>query len=170
MEIKKDPSQANRKTYELTELTALEVAKSELQVMREMEAIRTRTEAVELERLQYLYFVTDEIMSRLPDMGVTIFMPHVISRDLYRKLCDVAEKKHLTPKEKVTSGITEEQLGIINLDAQDFPDYLFTHVQNKGVFMVCWKLPDEELRPVHGIKLILILMEISTYNLCLFFI
>lgn len=131
-------------------MTAIEIKRNEMQNAKEMEAERIKKEAAEKSRQQYLTFVTDEIISHHSDMGVTIFMPHAITRDLYRKVCDVADKRHLSAKEKTTTGITTEQLSVINLETKDFPDYLFQHIEDKEVFMVCWKLPDDELRPVQG--------------------
>lgn len=136
-------------------MTAIEIERDNIQKAREMEAERIKKEAAEKSRLDYLTFVTDEIISHHSDMGVTIFMPHIITRDLYRQVCDVAEKRHLTAKEKVTTGITAKQLSIINLETKEFSKYFFQHIKDKEVFMVCWKLPDDELRPVQGKRILL---------------
>lgn len=150
LESTKDISNLNRNVFELNELTPLEMERYNAEKLNANLLKRAEIEAAELKTHQYIEFVTDEIMSRASDMGVTIFMPHVINRDLYKRVLEVADKLHLSAKDRVMVKIPLDHLKIINFECINLPLVLYEQIKAKEVFMVCWKISDDELRPVEG--------------------
>lgn len=129
-----------RKTFEFFQMTTIE---AEINKSEKLAAIlKKRAEAEETKRkeLEYIEFVFDEIEIHAEGAGVTIFMPHVITRDLYKKLLQVGENLNLTVRERRNAVVTRDHLKIINYSEVNMPQVLFDHINGKQVFMVCWKV------------------------------
>lgn len=131
--------------YALDEMTPLELIRFNEIQRREEEYNRIEVEAAQQRRNEFLCSVTNKIMHKLDDLGVTVFMPHVVSRDLFKRVTDIAEKCQLTARDKKTIQIKPEHLDAISLECTNpLSQYVFDHIVNKDVFMVCWKLTDME--------------------------
>lgn len=150
-ETQKDPTATNRIYYELTELTPIELVRynAKLKIQQETEEIE-RNAAIR-QRQEYLTFVTDRIMFKARDCGVTIFFPPIIARDLFKKLSDPADKFQLTARDKKTVQILQEHLEVMHFECDNpMPKYLIDHLLKKDVFMVCWKLTDTDGKTIQG--------------------
>lgn len=138
-----DPQSFGRIYYELDEMTPVERQRFDAAEKVKDENERIEFESRQRKRTEYLTFVTDEIMKNTVDMGVTILMPHVISRDLLKRLSDPADKCHLVAKDKKTLQITDEHIDVIEFGStHPMPKYLLDHILNRDVFSVCWKVAD----------------------------
>lgn len=137
-----------RKTCELYQMTPIEAKINKSEKMADILKKRADAEEAKLKAHQYTEYVLDEIESHSEGSGVAIFMPHVVTRDLYKKVLEVAESLSLTARERRTTTVTPEHFKIINFDKVNMPQVLFDHIKGKEVFMVCFKIPDNELRPV----------------------
>lgn len=136
-----DPSTCGRIYYELTEMTPTELIRFNAKRLQDEESERIEMEAAQKRRRDYLTFVTDEIIKNASDLGVTILMPHVMSRDLLKRLTEPADKCQLVAKDKKNVQITLEHVEIIEFECtHPIPLYLLDHINNKDLFMVCWKL------------------------------
>lgn len=150
-ETQKDPGATNRKYCELTEMTPIELLRynAKLKILEETAEIE-RAAAIR-QRQEYLTFVTDRIMFKARDCGVTIFFPPIIGRDLFKKVSDPADKFQLAARDKKTAQILEEHLEVMHFDCDNpMPKYLINHLIKRDVFMVCWKLTDADGKRVEG--------------------
>lgn len=85
-------------------------------------------------------------------MGVTVFLPHTINKDMMKRLPEYGDQFALTVKDKRLVTIEEKHLEWINFDITNpLPDFLLRELYEKDVYMVAWKIPDTELRPVEQI-------------------
>lgn len=139
-----------RRKYELSEMTSIEVEIRRTEKLTEILMKRAEAEAAKTKAHQYIEYVIEKIALHAAESGVTIFLPHVVSRDLYKKVLEVGENLRLTAREKVQARITAEHLKIINFKKVNLPRVLFEHIKSKDVFMICWKIPDDEERSVEG--------------------
>lgn len=139
-----------RRKYELSELTSTEVEIHRTKKLTEILMKRAEADATKTKAHQYIEYVIDKIALHAAESGVTIFLPHVVSRDLYKKVLEVGENLRLTAREKVQTKITPEHLNIINFKKVNLPRVLFEHIKSKDVIMICWKIPDDEERSVEG--------------------
>lgn len=90
-------------------------------------------------------------MNRAADMGVTVLMPHTVARDLFKKLTEQADKFHLIAKDKKTIKIQSNDISTLHFECLNpLSDKILEHIFDKDTFMVCWKIADDELRPVEG--------------------
>lgn len=138
-----DPETSGRIYYELNEMTSIERKRFEIIQKIEEENERIEEESAHKRRTEYLTFVTDEIMTNLNDMGVTILMPHVISRDLLKRLSDPADKCHLVAKDKKNVQVLREHIDILEFSTcNSMAKHLVDHILNHDVFVVCWKITD----------------------------
>lgn len=150
-EQKKDGNSNKRIIYELTELTPVELKRYNKQLVRQEETRRIEAEAALRQRHEYLTFVTNRIMTKNGDCGVTIFFPHIVSRDLFKRVADPAEKCQLIVRDKKNSQILEEHLEVLHFDCDNpMPKYVIDYLLRKDVFTVCWKLNEGETRPIEG--------------------
>lgn len=141
-----DPETSGRNYYELKELTPVEQERFDIIQKMEDENERIEVESAHRRRIDYFTFVTDEIMKNSNDMGVTILMPHVISRDLLKRLTEPADKCHLVAKDKKNVQILNEHIDILALFTTDLMSrYLVDHISNRDVFAVCWKITDSNV-------------------------
>lgn len=145
---KNTEDRSSRKTFDLSQMTAVEQEINKSEKLSLILKKRADAEEAKVKAHEYIKFVFDEIESHSEGSGVTIFMPHVITRDLYKKVIEIGDGLRLTPRERRTAIVTAEHLRIINYEQENMPQVLFDHIQSKEVFMVCWKIPDEELEPV----------------------
>lgn len=141
-----DPETSGRLYYDLNEMTLVERKRFESLQKIEEENERIEQESAQQSRLDYLTCVTDTIMKNSYDMGVTVFMPHVISRDLLKRLSDPADKCHLIAKDKKNVLVLREHIDTIESCANEsMSPYLVDHILNREVFVVCWKVTDNNI-------------------------
>lgn len=141
-----DPETSGRLYYDLNEMTLVERKRFESLQKIEEENERIEQESAQQSRLDYLTCVTDTIMKNSYDMGVTVLMPHVISRDLFKRLSDPADKCHLIAKDKKNVQVLREHIDTIETCASEsMSSYLVDHILNREVFVVCWKVTDNNI-------------------------
>lgn len=148
-----NPETCGRIYYELHEMTSAERERFDAKEKLEEENERIEVESTRRRREEYLTFVTDEIMRHSDDLGCSILMPHVVSRELLKKLTDPADKCHLVAKDKKSIQIQSKDVEVIEFGCLNpMPKYLLDHILNRDVFIVCWKLNDNnaEIRNVEG--------------------
>lgn len=96
-----------------------------------------------------MQFVTSEIKGRMGEMGVTVFMPHTINRDMMKRLTEYGDSFALTAKDKRQVRMAEKHLEWINYEIDNpLPDFYLRELYEKDVFMVAWKISDLERHPV----------------------
>lgn len=150
-ETQKNPNASGRQYYELTEMTPKEQNRYNQKEKIREEAEKIELEAAQRRRKEYLTYVTDRIMMKARDCGVTVFLPHLTGRDLFKRVADPAEKFQLTARDKKIGQILDEHLEVIHFECDNpMPQYVIDHLLRKDVFMVCWKLNDSESRTVTG--------------------
>lgn len=139
-----DPETSGRAYFELNEMTPIELERYNVIQKMEEENDRLEQESAQRHRIEYLTFVTDEIMKNSSDMGVTVLMPHVISRDLLKRLSDPADKCHLVAKDKKNAQILSDHIDVLEFctTADSMPKHLVDHILNRDVFVICWKITD----------------------------
>lgn len=153
----KSGEQTGRQTFELREMSLLEGQR-----------FRTKREELIFNRIQdqlkkqqlvhdYRMKVTDNIMDNVADVGVTVFLPHVMDDKLIENLVEPAAQSNMTMKTHVITKITKEDLEMINFGSQNMSPLLFNHIRDRDVLIVAWKMPSGELRPVDGMNILLIL-------------
>lgn len=141
-----DPQNSARIYYELDEMTLVERERYDAMQKIEDDNERIEKESEERRHFEYITFVTDSIMKNSSDMGVTVLMPHVISRDLLKRLSDPADKLQLVAKDKKTVQALREHIDLLDLCAvESMPQYLVDHILNRDVFVVCWKVTDTNI-------------------------
>lgn len=145
-----DDGRPIRRKYELNELTPRELEIRRAEKTEQIIKKRADAELARLKNIQHTEYVLEEVESHAEGSGVTIFMPHVITRDLYKKVQEVAENLRLSARERVTAIVTDEHLKMINYEKVNMPSVIFNHIKSKEVFMVCWKIPDDEERSAEG--------------------
>lgn len=136
--------------YELHEMTDFELKRYQMKKIENFRKRKSDEENLLKKQQEYIRFVTDEIMSRASDLGVTIYMPHVINKNLFKKVVSVGDKLRLSAKDKSIIKISNSHVKIINFENNDFPKILFDYLHDKEVFAVCWKLSDDDLRSTEG--------------------
>ncbi|XP_055854560.1 uncharacterized protein LOC129918196 [Episyrphus balteatus] len=140
-----------RTFYDITELQPEEQARRDVIEKAAAEALRKEVEEAKREKLEYLTFVTDEIMKNLPDMGVTIFGPHV-SRDVYKKLMEVAETQKMQCKDRRTGPLLPEHFDIINFACENPIDpEVLENMYNKDLLICFWKISETDTRELQDI-------------------
>lgn len=144
-------SNSTRIYYELTEMTPIELERYNQKKIFEEEIEKIEMQASQQRRHDYLRFVTDQIIKNASSLGVTVLMPHTISRDLFKKLTESAEKFQLAPKDKKNVQILPEHLEILNFECVNpMPKNMLDQILNKDVFLVCWNAGEGENKPVEG--------------------
>lgn len=149
----RDPSlQIERQCFELTEMTPVEQMRHSLKLKEEEKIERIEQEAAQRRRNEYIRFVTDKIIKHASDMGVTLLMPHIVSRDLFKRLTDPGERMfQLIARDKRNVQILPEHLDVIHFECENpIPRYVLDYIGKKDVFAVCWKVAETELRSVEG--------------------
>lgn len=76
-------------------------------------------------------------------------MPHLISRDLFKRMTEQGEKFGLQAKDKKNSLITDEDLEVLHFEIENpLPPYVLKLLKKKEAFMICWKTGELEERPI----------------------
>lgn len=152
----KSGEQTGRQTFELREMSLIEGQR--FRTKRE-ELIFTRKQD-QLKKHQlvhdYRMHVTDNIMENVADVGVTVFLPHVMDDKLIENLIEPAAQSNMTMKTHVITKIKKEDLEMINFSSQNMSPLLFNHIRDRDVLIVAWKMASGELRPVDGMSVLLI--------------
>lgn len=152
----KSGEETGRQTFELREMSALEGQR--FRTKREELIFNRKQDQMKKAQLvhDYRMAVTDSIMDNVADVGVTVFMPHVLDDKLIENLTEPAGQKGMTMKTNVITKITREDLEMINFDTQNMSPLLFNHVRDRDVLIIAWKMPSGELRPIDGMNMLLI--------------
>uniref|UniRef100_A0A1Q3FT98 Uncharacterized protein n=1 Tax=Culex tarsalis TaxID=7177 RepID=A0A1Q3FT98_CULTA len=146
IELKCRAGEVERKYYELHELTPEEQEREDAKRAIEENAERIEKEAAIKKRRDYIIHVFDEIMTNIPDMGITLFMPHV-HKDVYKKLNENAEKHDLHFKEKRLVHLNPKMLEVLHFDCENpIEDDVFEHIFYKDVQAYVWKLQEDVSR------------------------
>lgn len=129
-----------RTFYEAGELLPIEEERLSIIMAAENEALRIEKEEADRKRREYLKFVTDEIITNLPECGVTIFGPHV-NRDIFKKVSEQAEDLGLSCRDRRVTQIVPENIEVLHFQCEnpldeDVLDYMF----NKDVLICMWKM------------------------------
>lgn len=83
------------------------------------------------------------------DMGVTIHMPHLITRDLFKRMTEQGEKFGLQAKDKKNSFISDDVLEVLHFEIKNpLPPYVLKLLKRKEAFMICWKTAELEERSI----------------------
>lgn len=135
---------SSRKTFDLNQITSIEAEIIKSEKLTEIFKKLAAAEVAKIKAQKRLNYVLDEIEAHAEGSGVTIFMPHVLTRDLYKRVQEIGEGLHLTARERTNAIVTAEHLNIINCDGVNMPQVLFDHINGKEVLMVCWKIPDDQ--------------------------
>lgn len=87
------------------------------------------------------------------DMGVTINMPHLISRDLFKRMTEQGDKFGLQAKDKKNALISDDDLEVLHFEIDNpLPPYVLKLLKKKEAFMICWKTAELEERPITSTK------------------
>lgn len=149
----KSKEQTGRQTFELREMSTLEGQRFRLN--REEMIFSRKQDQMKKQQLvhDFRMNVTNSIMDNVADVGVTVFMPHVLDDQLIENLGEPAAKNNMTLKTHVITKITKEDLEMINFDTQNMSSLLFNHIRDRDVLIMAWKMASGELRPIDGILL-----------------
>ncbi|KAJ6645595.1 hypothetical protein Bhyg_00802, partial [Pseudolycoriella hygida] len=144
--------QAERIYYELTEMCSFELERFNAKKIQDEEIEKIEREAAEAKRRAYITFVTDEVMKNAGDMGVTLNMPHIVTRDLFKRMTEQGDKFGLQAKDKKTACISEEDLEVLHFEIENpLPPYVLKLIKKKEALMICWKAAELEERPITNI-------------------
>lgn len=85
-------------------------------------------------------------------MGVTVFMPQTVTKDIMKRLTEYGDMFSLTAKDKRIARIAEKDLEWINFEIDNpLPDFYLRELYDKDVYMMAWKILDTETRPVEEV-------------------
>ncbi|XP_036326500.1 uncharacterized protein LOC118739343 [Rhagoletis pomonella] len=137
-----------RTFYEITELQPEEEIRRKIKQDAEMEAISKEKAAKKKKRHDYLNSMTDTIIENMPDMGVTIFGPH-INRDMYKKVLEPADNMKLQCKDRRVISVTRADFDVVNYACPNpLPDDVLDQLDQKDLMMCFWKMPEDDRRPI----------------------
>lgn len=138
---------------------------ADLNEMSELEAQRFRAmreELITVRRLDqakkhqivhdYRMHITDNIMENVADVGITVFMPHVMEDKLLDKVVEPAQAQNMTVKQSIVTQISRTDLEMINFDHENLQPMVFNHIRDRDLLIVAWKMGSGELRPINGMK------------------
>jgi hypothetical protein len=132
--------------YEFEQLLPEEQEREVLRVQLAEETERLEMEQAIMERKEYIRNMTDQIMEHILDMGITLFMPHIM-KDAYRKTADIADKMELSCKDRKTVKIKPEMIEVLHYEiANPLPDEILEYLFNKEVLFFLWKLGETDTR------------------------
>lgn len=165
IDIYKSNEAMQRPMVDLNEMSQLEAHR--FRIFRE-DLIRNR-KIEQAKNYQMVYdfrmALTDKIMDNTADVGITVFMPHVLDDNLISRLGDAAAPMQMTIKQHVTTQITKEDLEMLNFDDVNLTSMVFNHIRDRDVLIVAWKLGTTESKPING-KCKNHFMEYNKINLC----
>lgn len=108
--------------------------------------LRWQVEQAIQQRKEYIHFVTDEISRHVIDMGIMIFLPHVM-KEAYRKTADIADKLELACKDRKIVKIKPEMLEILHYEIDNpLADDVLEYVYTKEILLFLWKLGETDTR------------------------
>jgi hypothetical protein len=132
--------------YEFEELLPEEQERQVLKQQLAEETERLEMEQAIQQRKEYICNMTDQIMAHIVDMGVTLFMPHIM-KDAYRKTTDIADKMELTCKDRKSVRIKPEMMEVLYYEIDNpLPDEILEYLFNKDVLLFLWKLGETDTR------------------------
>ncbi|KAG5685099.1 hypothetical protein PVAND_014300 [Polypedilum vanderplanki] len=135
-----------RTFYEFNELLPEEQEREVLKQQLAEETERLEKEQAILQRKEYIRSMTDQIMEHIHDMGITMFMPHIM-KDAYRKTADIADKMELSCKDRKTVRIKPEMMEVLYYEIDNpLPDEILEYLYNKEVLLFLWKLGETDTR------------------------
>ncbi|XP_053954220.1 uncharacterized protein LOC128860615 [Anastrepha ludens] len=141
-------SKPNRNLYDITELQPEEESRLKIKQHAEMEALNKEEAAKQKKRIDYLNSMTDIIIENIPDMGVTVFGPH-INRDMYKKLLEPAENMKLQCKDRRVINVSRADFDVVNYACPNpLPDDVMEQLDQKDLMMCFWKMPEDDRRPI----------------------
>ena len=148
--IRSDDKATNRMLYDLRELTPIELERFNCAEAIVEERIQLEKETAELKRKEYLNSVMRTIMQRL-NMGVILFMPHVVQPSLLENLNHLIEEYKIIAKDQKMIRILPEHFEVIGFGTDEpMSDTLREYVCGKDIFAVAWKPDDRELNPTES--------------------
>ncbi|SPP88758.1 blast:Thioredoxin domain-containing protein 3 homolog [Drosophila guanche] len=137
-------------TYAVNELQPIEVEQLRVKTEIKERVQRIEREAKHKKQTDYLTFVTDAILANLPDIGVTVFGPHV-NRDMFKKLQEPAEALKMQCKDRKVIQVTAEQFESVNFACKNpLPPDVIEQLDGKELLMCFWKI-DEGAGPVPNV-------------------
>ncbi|XP_034650104.1 fibrous sheath CABYR-binding protein isoform X2 [Drosophila subobscura] len=137
-------------TYAVNELQPIEVEQLRVKTEIAERVQRIEREAKLKKQTDYLTFVTDAILANLPDIGVTVFGPHV-NRDMFKKLQEPAEALKMQCKDRKVIQVTAEQFESVNFACKNpLPPDVIEQLDGKELLMCFWKI-DEGAGPVPNV-------------------
>lgn len=132
--------------YEFDKLLPDEEEREVLKQQIEEETVRLEIEQAIEQRKEYICYVTDQVMEHIVDMGVTIFLPHVM-KEAYRRTADIADKMELTCKDRKTVKLKPEMLEVLHYEIENpLPDEILEYLFNKEILIFLWKLGETDTR------------------------
>lgn len=132
--------------YEFDQLLPDEHERQVIKQQLEEETERLEVEQAIQQRKEYIRYVTDQIMEHIVDMGVTMYLPHVM-KEAYRRTADIADKMELTSKDRKIVKIKPEMLEVLHFEIENpLPDVILEYLYNKEVLLFLWKLGDTDTR------------------------
>lgn len=142
----------NRPKSDLNAMSPLEAHR--FRIMREDLIQKRKSDQKTKQQLVYDYrmFLTDNIMDNTADVGVTVFMPHVLDNvnELLSNLTEAAAETSMVLKQHVMAQITTDDLEMINFDAENLHPMVYSHIRGHDVLIVAWKMGTGELTPING--------------------
>lgn len=132
--------------YEFDQLLPDEQEREVIKMQIEEEVERIEIEQAIQQRKEYIHFVTDEISKHVIDMGIMIFLPHVM-KEAYRKTADIADKLELSCKDRKIVKIKPEMMEILHYEIENpLPDDVLEYVYTKEILLFLWKLGETDTR------------------------
>lgn len=142
----------NRPKADLNEMSQLEAHR--FRIMREDLIQNRKLDQKKKQQLvhEYRMLLTDNIMDNTGDVGVTVFMPHVLDdlNELLLNLTEPAAEAQMILKQHVLAQITTDDLEMINFDEENLQPMVYSHIRGHDVLIVAWKMGSGELRPING--------------------
>jgi thioredoxin domain-containing protein 3 len=116
---------------------------------------RIERDAIETKRKSYITYVTDEIMTHVPDMGVTLFLPHLQmkeSQNMNKKITECADKCELLCKEKKIIQLSPDLLEVLYFECLNpLSGQILQQLYEKDILACAWKLADTDIRPAEEV-------------------
>lgn len=119
-----------------------------LKEVTEREA-RIKKETDDENRRLYILYVTDKIMDNSKDVGITIMMPHIIDKDLPKRLQEYGDANSLSYKDRVITTILPEHYELIHFENEAPISPIIQHVLEENECMiVVWSKNGKDMRPI----------------------
>lgn len=157
IDIYKSGEEISRPAVDLNEMSEIEAQR--FRAMREeLINIRKMDQAKKHQMVyDYRMHITDQILENVPDVGITVFMPHVMEDRLLDKLIEPAQALSMTMKQSVVTQISRNDMEMINFDEENLQPMVFNHIRDQNLLIVAWKMNSSELRPINGMEICLLI-------------